>query len=115
MSLFVVLTIVSGVSFLVYGASCVFSKAMVREFERFGLSQFRVLTGWLELFGGAGLLLGLRYLPLLCLSAAGLALLMLLGVGVRVRMQDGVLLTLPALMLLMINAWIAAEAWQRIV
>ncbi len=114
MSLHFVLTVLSGVAFLGYGASVVFSNAMVEEFERFGLARFRVLTGTLELFGGAGLLLGLFHLPLLCLAAVGLALLMLLGVGVRVRMRDGVLLTMPALLLLVINSWIAVEAWQRI-
>ncbi len=115
MSLFLILTVLSGVSFLVYGASCVFSNAMMQEFDRFGLAKFRVLTGVLELLGGAGLLLGLLYLPVLCLSASGLAVLMLLGVGVRVRLRDGVLLTLPALLLMIVNGWIAVEAWRRIV
>ncbi len=114
MTLFTELTALSGVAFLVYGASVVFSNAMADEFERFGLAKFRVLTGVLELLGGAGLLIGLLYLPLLCLSAAGLALLMLLGLGVRLRMRDSVLLTMPALVLMIINAMIAYEAWLRL-
>ncbi len=87
---------------------------MLREFERFGLARFRTLTGSLEALGGAGLLVGLWFLPLLAASALGLSILMLLGVGVRLRMRDGVLLTLPALVLCVLNGYLATEAWRRL-
>ncbi len=66
------------------------------------------------MLGGAGLLLGLQHLPLLLFSALGLTVLMLLGVGVRVRLRDGVLLTLPALVLLVLNGYIAMKAWEQL-
>ncbi len=115
MTLFTSLTVLSGVAFVVYGISCLASQSMVREFTRFGLARFRVLVGALEVLGGAGLLIGLWYhLPLLAASAAGLALLMALGVGVRLRMRDGVLLTLPALVLFVVNGYLAVHAWERL-
>jgi uncharacterized membrane protein YphA (DoxX/SURF4 family) len=107
-----VLTVLSGVSFVLYGVSCVRGAAMVKEFERFGLARFRVLTGVLEFLGGAGLLIGLRHPPRLFLPATGLALLMLLGVGVRLKMRDGPPLTSPALLLMVVNGWIAVTAWR---
>jgi hypothetical protein len=38
-----------------------------------------------------------------------------MGVGVRVRLRDGLLLTLPALVLMCVNGWIAIDAWRRLV
>lgn len=115
MSLFFVLVVLSGTAFLVYGTLCLFSERMVHEFERYGLARFRTLTGALEVLGGTGLLIGLLVsLPLLCFAAGGLAVLMLLGVGVRIRMRDGVLLTLPAFVLLCVNGYLAWQAWVRL-
>lgn len=114
MSLFSVLSVLSGVAFVVYGISCIGSQAMVREFTRFGLAQFRVFVGALEVLGGAGLLIGLWYLPLHAVSATGLTVLMALGVGVRIRMRDGVLLTLPALVLFVVNGYLAVQAVARL-
>lgn len=114
MTLFTALAVLSGVSFVGYGVSCLVAETMAREFERFGLARFRALVGLLEVAGGAGLLVGLWYLPLLFAAALGLAVLMLLGVMVRVRLRDGVLLTMPALVLFAINGYLAIEAWQRL-
>jgi hypothetical protein len=108
------LTALSGVAFVVYGIRCLGSPAMTHEFARFGLARFRVLVGALEVLGGTGLLLGLWYLPLLAASAAGLAVLMALGVGVRIRLHDGVLLTMPALVLFVVNGYLAVHAVERL-
>ena len=109
------LAVVSGLSFVVYGLSCLQSVTMAQEFDRFGLAQFRVLTGVLEVCGGAGILIGLWYTPLLLLASAGLTVLMALGVGVRLRIRDSVLQTLPALGFCVVNGYVAVEAWQRVV
>ena len=114
MSVVNALGVLSGLSFLIYGLSCLRSSAMEREFERFGLAKFRVLTGVLEVCGGAGLLIGLWYPPLLFAAAAGLAVLMALGVGVRLRVRDSLLQTLPAIGFFGVNAYVAIAAWQRV-
>jgi hypothetical protein len=106
----IILTLISGPSFLVFGWLCVFSSRMRVEFERYQLAKFRMLVGCLEILGGLGVLLGLLWSPLMIFSASGLALLMLLGVGVRVRIKDRFLQTLPAAVLLIVNAcivWLA--------
>ena len=81
---------------------------MVDDFERFGLSQYRRLTGGLEVLGGVGLLTGLLWTPLLVVSAVGLSVLMLLGVFVRVRVRDPWVQVLPALLLLLLNLFLAS-------
>jgi hypothetical protein len=73
------------------------------EFNRYGLSQFRKLTGILELLGGLGLIVGTRYASILFLSSIGLALLMFLGVIIRLKTKDPFIEIMPALFLMVVN------------
>jgi len=98
--------LVSAVLFLVYGILCLFSNGMQEEFERYGLSRFRRLTGALEVLGGAGLLVGLLVTEVMLVASGGLALLMLLGVIARIRVRDPLLQMLPAIVLLVMNVFI---------
>lgn len=100
-------TVLSIALFMGYGASCLFANGMAAEFERFGLSRFRRLTGSLEVLGALGLLAGYQIPLLQLVSAAGLALLMLLGVATRLRVRDSVQESAPAAVLLLVNAYIA--------
>lgn len=106
-----ILTAVSILSFLYYGVSVLFSNAMVEEFERFGLSRFRKFTGILEVLGAVGLLVGYFFLPpLVIMASGGLTLLMILGVGVRLRTGPPVSAALPALAMALINLFIFVYA-----
>ncbi len=100
----------SSVCFLLYGASLLGSRAMVAEFERYHLAPYRTLTGALEIAAGAGLLAGLRFRPLLLLSAGGLAGMMLGGLVVRLRVSDPLVSAIPALLLLCLNLFILLAA-----
>ncbi len=97
---------ISGLVFLFYGIVCCFSVQMKNEFKRFGLPKFAMLTGVLEILGGLGLLVGLKVPFVLLLSSGGLGLLMLLGVGVRIKVKDSVLLSTPAFVLMLLNFYI---------
>jgi hypothetical protein len=101
---------ISSVSFGSYGVSCLCSRAMVIEFERFRLARYRVLTGTLQVAASvgllAGLLIGVRGRSLLLVSAGGLAVMMLLALLVRVRINDPVLAAVPALLCFLLNAFI---------
>ena len=80
---------------------------MKSEFSRFGLNhQWRYLTGWLEIFGGLGLIAGLYSQPLLMISSGGLSLLMAIGLLVRVKIRDELWKLSPAFFLMLINLWI---------
>lgn len=96
----------SGVTFLVYGSLCLFAGGMTDEFKRYGLSKFRKMVGFLELIGGLGCIIGIKYPTLLLLSSAGLTVLMLLGVLVRLKIKDSFILILPAAILMIVNAYI---------
>lgn len=79
---------------------------MKSEFKRFKLEKLGLLTIVLEIVGALGLLIGLWYKPLLLLSSGGLALLMFLGVIVRIKLKDSLWITLPALFYMFLNGYI---------
>ena len=106
----IILVLFSGISFIIYGILFFTSEKMREEFERFGLSKFATLTGVLELIGGIGLIIGIKINFILLLSSGGLALLMLLGFGVRLKMKDGILLTFPSVFFMIINSYILYAA-----
>jgi hypothetical protein len=83
---------------------------MKSEFKRFNLEKIGHLTVVLQIFGATGLLVGLFFKPILILAALGLSLLMLSGLIVRIRVKDGLLVSLPALFFLLLNAFILAES-----
>lgn len=112
MTWFTLLVVGSGSAFIIYGLSCLWAPAMHREFERFGLAKYRVLTGILEVLGGVGLLGGFVWPPAWWIASGGLCLLMLCGVGVRLRLRDGVLATLPAFVLMLVNGYIFLTVWR---
>lgn len=79
---------------------------MKNEFKRFKLEKLGLLTIVLEILGALGLLIGLWYKPLLLLSSGGLALLMFLGVIVRIKLKDSLWITFPALFYMGLNGYI---------
>ena len=101
-----VLIIFSSISFLAYGMAYFTSHKMKGEFIRFGLSRFGMLTAILEILGALGLLVGLLFNYILLISSGGLALLMFLGVAVRLRIKDGLWVSSPALFYLFLNVYI---------
>ena len=101
-----ILIVISSVSFLLYGISYFTTTNMKIEFKRFGLEKFCALTAILEILGAFGLLLGISFHPILLVSSAGLTILMLLGVLVRIKMKDSLLISTPATVYMLLNACI---------
>lgn len=106
MRLYYTAIIVSSALFLFYGIACLAFDRMKRDFDRFGLSRLRTLTGTLEVIGALGLIAGQFWPPLVPLSAGGLALLMMVGIVARIRVLDSLAQTLPALVLMCMNLFI---------
>lgn len=107
-----VLVWLSALSFLFYGISYFTSQELKDEFKRYGLEKFGPLTAILEILGATGLLVGLLVPLILSLAAGGLALLMLLGFGVRIKIRDGFWLSLPSFLFMLLNAYIFYASWQ---
>ena len=101
-----IIILFSGVSFVIYGGLLLVSPKMQNEFKRFELEKFTTLTGVLELLGGIGLLVGLKISFILLISSGGLALLMLLGFGVRIKVKDGFWLSFPSLFFMLLNFYV---------
>lgn len=109
MILLQILVLFISVSFFFYGLGCFYSQKMFAEFKRFGLSPLqRKLTGFFQVSGALSLILGFYFMPTLGFSAAvGLAVLMCLGFGVRIKIRDSVLQSFPALFFALVNAFVA--------
>jgi len=107
-----IVLIFSSISFLFYGISYFTSTKMKSEFKRFGLEKFGAVTAILELIGGLGLIIGLKFNPVLVVSSFGLALLMFLGVLVRIKVKDSILITLPALFYMLLNLYLFLSLFQ---
>lgn len=84
---------------------------MQREYVRYGVSQFRPLVGGLQIAGGLGLVVGFAVPLVGQLAAAGLALLMFLGVLLRIRIKDSIAQTLPAIFYFALNAYLAVAGF----
>ena len=104
----------SAASFLFFGVSCLVSKRMAREFERYGLALYRKVTGLLQIAAVVGFVLSPVEPFLGLIAAAGLALQMLLGVAVRIKIKDSLLQTTPALVYCLLNAYLCFRFWERI-
>ena len=100
------LVIFSGLSFLIFGYLCFFSNYFKNEFIRYGIPNYRKTTGFFQSLGGASLIVGI-FVDILGVTASlGLTVLMLLGVVVRLRINDGLFKTMPAIFYAILNALI---------
>lgn len=79
---------------------------MKDEFKRFGLKKIGLTIILLEIIGALGLLVGLKIYFVLIISSFGLALLMLAGIIIRIKVKDGIWITLPAFFYLVLNTYI---------
>jgi len=59
-----------------------------------------------------GLLIGLKFNPILIISSIGLALLMLSGLIIRIKLKDSIWISFPALFYMCLNGYIFLAAIQ---
>ncbi|CAI8204352.1 MAG: Uncharacterised protein [Cryomorphaceae bacterium] len=98
--------LISSLSFFAYAVSYFTSPHMKKEFKRFGLEKIGLLTIILQFMGAAGLIVGLKFNPILTISSLGLTLLMLSGLIVRIKLKDSIWISLPALFYMGLNTYI---------
>lgn len=103
MVLLVVLTLISGSAFAVYGYQTLFGLPPRGEFERYGMPRVRTFVGSTQLLGAAGVVLGIRYPLLGAAAASGLTVMMLLGLAVRLSIHDAPRLMVPAASFAIVN------------
>jgi uncharacterized membrane protein YkgB len=101
----------SSVSFILFGGGCFLSRYLRDEYERYGIDQLIGLIGVLQILGAAGLVVGF-YMPWIGqFSAGGLAAMMLCGVGVRIKIKDTIVQTIPAFTYMVLNGYIALACY----
>ena len=106
-----VLILFSALSFLAYDTACFLSPWMKREFECHRLASQRTLVGGLQVCAAIGLLAGLGQPWMGRAAAAGLALMILVTVGVRIRIKGALPQTVPAVIYLAHNACLSLAAF----
>jgi hypothetical protein len=102
----------SAISFLGFGLACFLWPPMKAEYVRYGVSRFQPLVGLLQVAGAVGLLTGFAVPLVGQLAAGGLALLMFFGACLRKRIKDSVAQTLPAILYMVLNIYLAVEGFN---
>ena len=98
--------LVSSFSFFGYVLSYFISPHMKREFKRFNLEKLGLIIILFQFLGATGLLVGLVYHPILIISSLGLFLQMFLGLILRIKLKDGLWISLPAFFFMILNGYI---------
>jgi len=109
MNLFYILLFLNALAFIFHGLSSIFSRRMQAEFRRFGMSEAQgKMTGYLQLLGATGLLLGL-ILPLMG-GAAAICLALMMGVAffTRIKVKDNAWEKWPSLFFICMNIYLFA-------
>ena len=97
---------ISTTGFVFFGMSCLVSARTAIEFDRYGMSKWRRLTGLLQIAGALGIAAD-RFVPqLTILGSGGLALMMGIAIGIRIRLGDSLWQDVPALLFLSLNSFI---------
>ena len=117
MNITLIISLFSGISFIVYGISSFRSKRMISEFQRWGYGNQRKLIGCFQLIGGAGLIYGSIFVintfdsngslvnknNVLAVSSLILTIMMLGAVFVRIDIKDKFINILPATFYAILN------------
>ena len=116
MTITFIISLFSGVSFIVYGISSFKSKRMISEFQRWGYAKQRKLIGCFQLIGGSGLIFGsllklfietnlyfLNSSNIILGSSFLLTILMFGAIFVRINIKDKLINILPATFYAILN------------
>ena len=120
MNITLIISLFSGISFIVYGISSFRSKRMISEFQRWGYGNHRKLIGFFQLVGGTGLIFGSLFTintidnssslitsnNILAGSSLILTIMMVGAVFVRIDIKDKFINILPATFYAIINLMI---------
>jgi hypothetical protein len=72
------------------------------------------MTGFLQLLGAIGLLIGLYFSPtLLLLASTGLSILMIAGFIVRLKINDNFIQSSPSFLFAVLNICIAVKTYYK--
>lgn len=99
----IILQIILGLGFIMFGYMKFTSEDMVKGFDHFGLPQwFRIVTGVFEWIGAVGMIVGIWYPMLALLSGIWLAIIMFFAILAHIRAKDPIAQSgMPAILLVL--------------
>ena len=112
-----IISLFSGISFIVYGITSFKSKRMISEFQRWGYGNQRKLIGRFQFIGGTGLIFGSLFVVksvdngdalinssnIIAASSFLLTILMIGAIFVRIKIKDKLITILPATLYAILN------------
>jgi hypothetical protein len=112
-----IISLFSGISFIVYGITSFKSKRMISEFQRWGYGNQRKLIGCFQFIGGTGLIFGSLFVVksvdngdalinssnIIAASSFLLTILMIGAIFVRIKIKDKLITILPATLYAILN------------
>jgi|TARA_B110000902_G_scaffold39045_1_gene41687 hypothetical protein len=112
-----IISLFSGISFIIYGITSFKSKRMISEFQRWGYGNQRKLIGCFQFIGGAGLIFGSIFVAksvdnggalingsnIIATSSFLLTVLMIAAIFVRIKIKDKLINILPATLYAILN------------
>ncbi|HLR79762.1 MAG TPA: DoxX family protein [Bacillota bacterium] len=104
----IILQIILGLGFLMFGWMKFTSEQMVKGFEHFGLPQwFRIVTGIFEWIGAVGMIVGIWYPQIAIFSGIWLAIIMFFAIVTHIRAKDPLSQSTMAFVLLVLSVVVA--------
>jgi hypothetical protein len=112
-----IISLFSGISFIVYGITSFKSKRMISEFQRWGYGNQRKLIGCFQFIGGTGVIFGSLFVVksvdngdalinssnIIAASSFLLTILMIGAIFVRIKIKDKLITILPATLYAILN------------
>ena len=125
MKLYIYLNLISSISFIIYGFSCLYSKKMKLEFIRFEILPYKNFAGSTQIISSLLILLGtidlffINYTTLntifISIGAFILTIQMLVVIIVRFIKKDSIYVTIPGILYLIINSLILSNYLTEII
>ena len=109
-----ILQIFSGISHIIYGLLTLVNPFYEEEFIRYGFPDYRIWVGITQALAGGLLLLGFNNIKLTRYSSAYLAIMMLVGFITRLLIRDGLLLSSPAFVYMLVNSILFINSFNSI-
>ena len=110
--MFRIIQLFCSTSHILYGIMTLTMSFYIEEFVRYGMSDFRLLIGLLQILCGIGLL-NFNHHRINIISAGILTLLMLGAILVRLTIHDSFLKSSPAILYLLLNSYLFLKHnWQ---
>ena len=122
MKIYIYLNLISSISFIIYGFSCLYSKKMTSEFIRFEILPYKNFAGIAQIISSLLILAGTLNIYntnlntiFISLGAFILTIQMLVVIIVRIIKKDNLYVTIPGILYLILNSLIFLNYLSKVI